>query len=475
MSLLSFMKNEAKVQVAKLQLSSQKGQISKLRNDLKKLQMLVRDDILSLTDRSTSYKGNEYTTYTAAVTEIESKYNGTADWGAMQTGNIIDIRAAFIINEGPKVVEKQPGAEKEIEWANKFLEDNDLDKEVCQEYAKEAEIEAKLALKLKFIQAKDDKEAYITARYISWTDKKYEVITDPQDYLDYQKLTWKPTSKLKGETLEAKEFVYKKFGGRINKPDQAAPKIMKCLTQIEHLDQALRDWREINRIFASPILYWEIDGQSTNATNLLNSAKTVLEDKNFKVKKAIAGIGKLQYLQLDIGGIESIEKEIITLAKMISGTTGVSVQYLGLADLLKNRATSTDLREMLVAVTTKEREIWKGAYEELIRKAMIMWNDANQKSGSTTALDPNKIGVEIPIITEQQWEHLEKIFLPSALAGKISDETFLEKIPGIDVKKEMERKAEKEASEFERMKKENEDMKNERFEKDLFNKKGEEE
>ena len=149
---------------------------------------------------------------------------------------------------------------------------------------------------------------------------------------------------------------------------------------------------------------------------------------------------------------------------MISGTTGVSVQYLGLADLLKNRSTSVDLREMLVASTTKERQIWKGAYEELIHKAMVMYN----KVENMTPLNPDLLHVEIPIVTEQQWEHLEKFFLPASLGGKLSTEGLLERIPGMDVEKEMKRIEDRELSEFEQLKKENEGLRNKDLENNLL-------
>jgi len=471
MNIFKAIGNEGRIQAMKYRVASQKGRFTKQQNQLEKLQHLVKRDILSITEEEGDYKGNEYQNYGEAVQAIEDKYVGTANWGVLQTGNIVDLRAVFVINEGPKVVEKQKGADKEVDWANKFLEYNDIDKEVAQEYATEAEIEGKIALKLKPVKAKvrndkgvDVEGIAITARYISWLDKKYEIITDPNDYLDYQFLKWTPSGANKEEILKANQFVYKKFGGRINNPNSASPKIMKCLTQVDNLSKALRDWREINRIFAAPILYMKLANKAD-----VSQALALFEDRNFKIKKTLAGIGELAYIKFDIGGVESIEKEIITLAKMIAGTTGVSVQYLGLADLLKNRSTSDDLREMLTAATTKERQIWKGAYEELIRKAMIMYNEVSQQ----TPLNPNKIGVEIPVITQAQWQHIERVFLPAVIAGKISDETFLEQVPSLDVKKEMDRKAVKDASEMERLRTEADGLRADLDEKNLFG--GEEE
>jgi len=467
-----YTKDMTDVQFMKRKAASQKGRITKLEDNVHKLQHLIKDDMLALIDSTTVYKGNLYSTYESAIAEINRKYNGTADWGVLQTGNIIDLRAAFIIGDGIIISEKEPGEKPspELKWVENFFKYNDLDREVAQEFTKEAEIEGKIALKLAIEEDKEedeevdekDKKWRVSIRFISWLDKKYEIVPNPLDYLDYQKLKWKATSKYKAETLDAKEFVYKKFGGRIMNPNEAAPKIMKCLTQIENLDKAERDWREINNIFAGPILAAECE---TDAE--VKSTKEALSDKNWKIKKVFIATSKLYYAQFDIKGVESIEKEIVSLVKLISGTTGVPVHWLGFVDLMSNRATAEDLINMINGATTKERQTWIGAYEEVIKKAMVMWNNAAEKGMSKDKqLDPDKIKVDIPIITKMHYDRLEKIFLPACIAGKISDEAFLAMVPGLDVKAEMERKEAAEEKEVEQLKK---DLKN-KEDKDLENK-----
>lgn len=470
MTLRQTLKNIANVQLMKRRVSYQKGRITKLSKQVQELNHLIRDDILTLIDRQSTYRGTTYQTYKGAVDEINSKYNGTADWGVLQTGSIIDLRAAFIIGEGPVVVKKADDADAEVEWVKNFFEYNNIDNEMAQEFAKEAEIEGKLAIKLivedNTEEKQTEKKINVSARYVSWTENNYTIETNPQDYMEYEKMMWQPPDKTKLETLEEKEFVYKKFGGRMNKPNLAAPKMMKCLTQIEDLDKALRDWREINRIFAAPILAVECkDGKD------VESAREALSDKNWKIKKIFISTAKLYYAQFDIKGVESLENEIVTLSKMISGTTGIPVHFLGLPDLMSNRAVAENLMELIHAATTKEREIWIGAYEEMIAKGMMMFNEATGK----TPLDPNKVGIEIPMITREHWEHLEKVYLAAAMANQITTEAFLQQIPGFDIEAEKKRKKEKEESEFERIKKENEDMKADQIAKGIFKKQADEE
>ncbi|MCK4825996.1 hypothetical protein KA005_60165, partial [bacterium] len=287
-------------------------------------------DIMSGTesDELGAYKGNEYRTYRKAVAAIDKKYNGNAKWGVLQTGNIIDLRAAFIISRGIKVSarDKDVDATKEIKWAKAFLEYNDLDKEMVQEFAKEAEIEGKILLKIDMDKTpevetyKDYGHQMVATRYVSWLDKKYKVIPADEDYKKYEKVEW--TAGDKPGSLKEDQFVYKKFGGRVNDPNTAQSKTMKCLTQIDNLDKALRDWREINRIFGGPILYMKCEDAKE-----VGAATLALDNKDFKLKKVLAGTGELGFITFDIKGVESLESEILTNGKMISGTTGVSVQY----------------------------------------------------------------------------------------------------------------------------------------------------
>ena len=404
------------------------------------------------------YSGNRYPSYESAVMEIAKKYNSRADWGCILTGNIIDLRAVFIISQGIKVLPRKGvvkgEVEKELKWANDFLEYNDLDKEVAQEYAKEAEIEGKIALtiKVKKVEPGEFKgyTSMITARYISWTQKRYVVKTSKDDPLDYESLTWRPSNETKDQTLGRSEFVYKKFGGRVNDPNQAQPKIMKCLTEIDNVTKALRDWREINRLFAAPIPH--IECLNADQAKKMNAA---IDKMNFKIKKFFAHTGVFGYESPDMAGAESIEKEILRLVTFISGTTGVPIHWLGLTELLKQRATADDLREMINTGTTKERATWEGVYQELITKAMLKVNAENQSGEGVGKLDPWKIRVIIPTISREQWTHVKDVLMPLALANKISDETLISQIPGIDVQDELARLEEKSKSDFERIKADN--------------------
>lgn len=438
--------------------------IDKYKHQIEIQELLAQkiSDLEAEADES-KYRGNMYRSYAKAVKEIEKKYLATADWGVVMTGNIIDLRSAFIIGNGLKIRTTVPkkDAKEELKWINDFMAYNKLDREMTQELAKEAEIEGKIAIKLAVEDAKGwrDHKKMISVRYISWLDSRYDIETAENDYLNYKELVWKPGGKKqKGadEKLEASEFVYNKFGGRIVDPNSAQPKIMKCLTQIDDVDKALRDWREINWHFASPIPDVEADDKDS-----AKDAEEYLKKINWRIKKGfIHAKSKFSYKGPDMAGVESLKEEIITKIKIISGNTAMPIHFLGLLDLLKNRSTGENTREMVIAGTSKERLIWVGTYAEIIEKAMDLFNNkVNPKK--STQLDSSKLSVNIPVYTAEQWEHLEKVLIPLYLGGAISIEYLLSQIPEMDVDEELERQQQKKEDESESLKAQIESLKEE--------------
>ena len=446
-------------------------------------QELLVKDILSLQEVEKLYRGNDYQDYPTAVQAIADKYNSLADWGCVQTGAIIDLRAAFILGDGIKVVhetETKEEAANELAWAKDFLEYNGLDSEMAQELAKEAEIEGKIALRLFWDENKEgdpdfgvgpDKKprpGMVSVRFISWLQKKYIVEVDPQDYLWYKRISWPAGSTTvprgygaSGMTVgigtvpapwpagavDEPEFVYKKFGGRINDANTAQPKTMKCLTEIDRLDKALRDLREINHLFASPTPDFKVSS-AQEATQLLAH----LENVNWKIGKAIAHVGDFSMVSPDAGGVQNLIAEIELNVKMISGTTGVPIHYLGLLDLLKNRATGDNTRELVMASTVRERMIWVGVFEELLDKAMAIYNTKSGLAQKTVKLDPQKIQIEIPVVSQDQWTNLRDVLIPAALGGIIAKDTVAAMIPGIDAEAEKAKADEAAQSELEQAK-----------------------
>ena len=63
-------KDLTNVQFMKYRVARQKGRVTKLENNVQRLQHLVKDSILALTDAISGYVSNKYSSYQSAVTEI---------------------------------------------------------------------------------------------------------------------------------------------------------------------------------------------------------------------------------------------------------------------------------------------------------------------------------------------------------------------------------------------------------------------
>lgn len=433
----------------KKKISEQAGEINVLKGEVQEL----ADHLTNKGDPSDiTYKGNAYTTYSGAVTEIDKKYRGVADWG-IWAANIIDVRAAFIIGKGLKLIKKEKSANRELEWANEFFRINDMELYLPTVFVTEAECEGKFLGKLfwdttpDIVFDKQSQQGMVKVRYWSWKDYKYKIEANIDDYLDYKKVKYSVEGEEK--TISNKlEFVYRKFGGRISDPDDAKPKIWGSLTLIDDVDMAFRDLREIDSLFGSPVPTVEIDPKVENAAAVAKEIYDQIKNRNWKIKKTFVVTGTFSYKVPSAEGHQMIKEEIVSKLKAISGNTGIPVHFLGLPDLMSNRATAENLMELIWASTKKEREIWESAYNEILEKAMIMWNEKSQK----TSLDPMKIEVKIPEITSEEWKYLTEFWLPAFIGRAITLETLLEKIPDLDVEMELKRKKAEEKANLQKIK-----------------------
>lgn len=389
-----------------------------------------------------SYSNNRYFGVDSVITELARKYDGTSPWGCMLTGNIVDFRSSVIVGTGPQYklnkeivdVEKSPMNL----WLEKFWEVNQLDHEYPQDLALMAELEGKCLVQLIW----DDEEKIVRLLHHSYVGQPYVVINVDKNPLEIEMVVVKETTGKKGFSIPASECVYKKFGGRHGDLNVSLPKIGRCITQIENIDMAFRDWREINRLYGSPIPMFFF-----KTPQAVQQFTAWMENKNWKIKRFIAlAEAEFKYAVPDSSGLDGIEKEIQRLACFISGATGYPLQFL-LPDMLSNRSTSENIMESALAQTSKERIVWKGFYQELIEKAFEMYK-ANAK---LTAFDASMVTIDIPIMTDEQWNRLTTVYMPLSKMGKISDETLLGLVPGIDVQAEMDAKEERDKEELQQI------------------------
>ncbi len=363
-----------------------RGLISELRD----IQGAV--DITTNTDSSAAlhYRGtpSKYSTYTTQVTQLGKLYNNTAQWGCMIAKNVIDVRTAFSVGEGIKVKKRdgfEGSAEKELAWVKDFMRFNNLDEEMPQEYAKEAEIEGKVLLRL----LGDEEAKNIRVVHTPWRKFNYEITTPDFDFFNYTRAQYTGSNE-QGVTfdLSPEFFVYKRFGGISDEVNTTPPKTAFVLREIEDLDKALWDWRKINRLFAAPTPVITCPDEDT-----AKKVQTWITANNWKIGKMLILGGldvKFEVVGWKGDGFTTLKAETEALVKTISGTTGVPVHFLGYPELLSNRDTAENLIELIALSTDKERHTWTGTYEELFQKAMVIYNTM-----ANTSLKPMAIDVEI--------------------------------------------------------------------------------
>ena len=281
-----------------------------------KIAQLQANILYLITTTNTSYKGNPYSSYSSAVNELSKKYLGTAQWGNQLTQIIIGIRASFVMSGGIQLSIKgadgeEPGAieKKTLQFCQDMIQQNDLDEEVPMDWATEAEIEGKTLIKL--IPNKETKN--IDARHISFTQTSYKIIAEPDDYKKYRLAEYRVNGTLK--TLDPKEFVYKRFSGRVSNINETPPKLAPVLRNIEDLDKCYWDLRRINHLFAypTPTFTCETAADAKALTEFLNDEK----DK-WKIGKNLI-LAKATYALVGYSGADtnSLLAEIDKQAKII--------------------------------------------------------------------------------------------------------------------------------------------------------------
>ena len=333
-------------------------------------------DITTGTDSTSvkSYVGtpSKYNSYPKQVAELGRMYANTANWGCMIEKNVIDMRTAFSVGEGIKVKKRKKfegSAEKELAWVKGFMEFNNLDKEMPQDYAKEAEIDGKILFRL--FLAKKAKNIRVV--HTSWRKYNYTITTPDYDYFNYINAKYEGNNEPRVSfNIGAPFFVYKRFGGNAAEVNIAPPKTAFVIREMIDLDKAIVDWRKINRLFSAPTPVITCPDKQT-----AKEVQEWVDGSNWRIGMLLILGGldvKFELVGWKGDGCTTLQFETQALVKTISGTTGIPVHFLGYPELLSNRDTAENLIKLIALSTDKERHTWEGAYEELFQKSMVFYN-----------------------------------------------------------------------------------------------------
>jgi hypothetical protein len=392
--------------------------------------MLKKDFNWNNAGRNPDYNGNPFPTYESQVNETSRKYDAESAWGCQITKNIIDVRAALTIGTGvqPKVsntIKDESTVERELAFIKELMSFNKLNGKMGWEWAREAEIEGKFLCKL----TPDPETKQIHIRFICWMDRSYNVLSAADDYTDYESVEFYDAKGSK-KTFKKAEFVYGKFGGRTSCVNKTPTKVGAVLGEIEAIAKALRDMREINHLFASPTPTVTCE-DSTAADELF----TTLTSISWKIGKLLViGGADFKMVGPPIESYDSLEREVTMNAKIISGSTGLPVHFIGFPDLMSNRSTSDSSNEMLFASMAGEKQTWEEIYRTIFEKAMAMSNES-----FSTNFNTRSVVAEIPESSQTKMRQIIDFWVELRDRKAISLETLIEKIPNVDSKQEMSR------------------------------------
>jgi len=387
--------------------------------------------------------GNRYKTYSEQVRALSEMYNGEADWGNEFVQMIATLRSYFILGGGVtarivKGKEEDASAQKSLTSVEAFLKQNGLNGHKLQRWGKQATIEGKACVRLydKSPNLSAPSGPTIEVRFLPWLPLNYQIETPDDDYETYTKLTYRLPKVIPAEqTVLQANFVYVPFGGLINDVNKTPPLIGGVITQIKNLDRELQRWDAINDLYAAPTPVTTCES-SKDAAAIDAALFPSGQSKNFKVGKWLT-IGaksvKVFYMEVSPEGMKSVQDSITNLQQIISGATGVPIQYLGRADQLSQRSTSDDLIQQIIASTNDDRLAWGSFCTEMARKAL---NILNGKQGD---FDSTSVEIVVNEISDAQLHAAVQSWLPTQQSGNISRQTMREHLPGINEKEEVKR------------------------------------
>lgn len=401
---------------------------------IKELQV-TSSDMLRRIQSDTEYDVNPYITHVDQTLEIINKYQGVAYYGTTLVKRLVNVAAALQVPNGIEL----DGDSKlpEYEYLKLFLDVNQLNEGVAIQLAKEAQFEGQVLLELVW----DESDMLVKIRHTMWRAGAYQVhpiglsnLTGPYE------ATWTEEDEVV-KRLSGDMMAFVAFNATRNEDDyiEGWPTLGSLLMRLDTISRDLNDWRQTNKLFAHPTPVFECETQTE-----VDALTAQLTSSGWTVGTAIAFRGK--FLLVASGSYYlTFRNAIEANVKLVSGGSGISIAWLGFADVMSNRATAESLGEPLEIVSAADISTWRSFYEEIFNSVINIRNanlDSNQK------LKPGLIKPKLKPMSDRQWQKLKELFMPAAEKGLITRETFLGQIPNFDIDAELKRFAE-EASEAE--------------------------
>lgn len=401
---------------------------------IKELQV-TSSEMLARIQSDTEYDTNTYTTHADQTSEIINKYQGVASYGTTLVKRLVNVAAALQVPNGIEL----DGDSKLPEYAylDLFLDTNQLNEGVAIQLAKEAQFEGQVLLELVW----DESDSMVKIRHTMLRSGAYQVhpiglsnLTGPYEAV------WIEDNEVV-KTLSGDAMAFVAFNATRNENDyiEGWPTLGSLLMRLDTISRDLNDWRVTNKLFAHPTPVFQCETQDE-----VDSLTAQLTASGWTVGTAIAFRGKFLLVASESYYL-TFRNAIETNVKLVSGGSGVSIAWLGFADVMSNRATAESLGEPLEIVSAADIATWSSFYEEIFNSVIALRNlnlDSNQK------LKPGLIKPKLKPMSDRQWQKLKELFMPAAKDNLLTRQAFLEQIPNFDIDAELKRMAE-ESSEME--------------------------
>jgi hypothetical protein len=369
----------------------------------------------------TQAAANPYRGRSRLVAELVEKYKGYAAAGNQLVQRIVDTRAAFTMAHGVSAgLADQSEGEAELEFIRRLIHVNQLHGQFGQQLAVEKELEGQVLLTLDYDPERDT----VLVRFISWNDVHYQVRYADDSYSEIQSIAY---DREDGGRVEVPPelTVFIKFNARIHSRE-GVPTLSGLLAEAEDIDYALRDWRRINRYFASPTPYFRT-ADVQEAKDLYD--RLLAPGVDWRIGKVFAGPAEFSLVSMNGDGHESIRQEIETKVKILAGGAGIPIQFLGFPEFMTNRATAENTLEPVALVSISEQRSWLGGFTELFDKAIAL---RNRMAPDLPPLATRQVIPIMRFVTQAQIERLTQLYLPLWQSGAISLESLLKLLPDIN-------------------------------------------
>ena len=399
-------------------------------------------DSYGLTDRLGDPDKTEQVQARNRWTKLESlrkMYKGEAAKGNQVAGAITDFHAA--LQGGLGLRHKDKGSDDpenpspEMAFWSDFLRINGLDGQGVIDLAVCGELDGQVLMRFEEDLTLDGGRGNVRAWVVPLLETRYTVVHDKYGQPVQAVLYPEGFGNNNEERVFDPSFSFVRFRG-IKNGRYGIARAIRVLTEMENLDDAVTDWRKINRIFSSPTPLFkakDVEG--------IKRIKAAILGMNWKIGKAFVMLSddSFELVGLPPGSLDGLEKEITRLAQIISGATNVPVHYLGYPELMSNRSVADADFEPSLKTTEKAHGQLGEFFQDVKEKVFAIGSYIHG-----TEYDPDMVETRFPAVRKGNIEEALTVWLPAAVAkaadGRplVSRRTFHTKV-GIEDPQEEER------------------------------------